>query len=153
MKSGYARTASELFQTFTKEGHEVELITEGRGCSRVGKVAILNEEGKSILNRGCDIVQVIGPSPLFSEQCVSYAKARGLKVVYTMSAFSGLSTFYDNPLAGVIDYLYQNTYFRRTIGKVDLLVFNTYDHARSFEFYDGPYKVIPNGIREVSATK
>src|SRR5437879_13251676 len=101
MKTGYAVVASRLSAWFTRYGHEVDVITEGRGCSRIGKVAFLDETGRKMFNRDHDIVQIIGPTPFFSEQCVTAAKKADLPVVYMMNAFPGLSSYYHTPMSGL----------------------------------------------------
>jgi glycosyltransferase involved in cell wall biosynthesis len=151
-KSGYARIAFELSRWFTEKGHEVEVITESRGCSRIGQVAVLNDEGKSIFDKGADIVQIIGPTPLFTEQCVSYAKKRNLKVVYTINALPGISSFYHYPGASIVDGLYEKMYLRRKMKPVDLAVFNTHDFAKSCRFYRGKNEIIPYGINGCNCT-
>src|SRR5467141_2028156 len=78
MKTGYAMVASRLSAWFTRYGHEVDVITEGRGCYRIGKVAFLDETGRKMFDRDHDIVQIIGPTPFFSEQCVTVAKKQDL---------------------------------------------------------------------------
>lgn len=151
-KSGYARIAFELSRWFSEKGHEVEVITESKGCSRIGQVAVLNDEGKSILDKGADIVQIIGPTPLFTEQCVSYAKKQNLKVVYTINALPGLSSFYHYLGASIVDRLYEKAYLKEKIKLIDLAVFNTDDYAKSCRFYKGGGKVIPYGINECDCT-
>ncbi|MGI0081425.1 MAG: hypothetical protein ACRECH_17615, partial [Nitrososphaerales archaeon] len=145
MKSGYARHAYELAKGFSDAGHDVHLVTEDQGCSRIGKVSYLTKDGKSVFDKGCDIVQIIGPSPLFSEQCVNYALKRGLKVVYAICAMPGLSSFYYNPISPVVDWMYEKFRLKRTIKKIDLAIFNTEDYASSCSFFSGPYAVIPHG--------
>ena len=147
MKTGYAKVAGQLSTWFTRLGHEVDVITEGRGCHRIGKVAFLNKTGKAIFNGNHDIVQVIGPTPLFSEQCVKYAKKENLPVVYHISAFPGLSSYYHYPGSGIIDSLYKKLNLYRRIRDVDLVVYNTHDFAEHCaSFYDGPFEVIPDGV-------
>jgi len=147
MKTGYAKVAGQLSTWFTRLGHEVDVITEGRGCHRVGKVALLNKTGRAMFKGNHDIVQVIGPTPLFSEQCVKHAKKENLPVVYHISAFPGLSSYYHYPGSGVIDSLYKKLNLYRRIRDVDLVVYNTHDFAEYCEsFYNGPFEVIPNGV-------
>lgn len=147
MKTGYAKVAGQLSNWFERLGHEVDVITEGRGCYRIGKVAFLDKTGKSMFKRNPDIVQVIGPTPFFSEQCVKYAKKENLPVVYHFSAFPGLASYYHNPAGSTIDSLYKKLNLYRTIRKVDLVVFNTHDFAEyCTSFYDGPSEVIPDGV-------
>ena len=147
MKTGYAIVASRLSAWFTRYGHEVDVITEGRGCYRIGKVAFLDETGRKMFDQDHDIVQIIGPTPFFSEQCVMSAKKRGLPVVYMMNAFPGLSSYYHTPLSGFVDTLYKKFNLYRKIRDVDLMVFHTNDFAQYFtSYFDGPFKVIPCGI-------
>ena len=146
-RSGYARHASELTKALFEAGHDIQVITEGgRGCSRIGKVPVLSDEGRSILNKEYDIVQVIGPSPLFSEQVVRYARKRGHKVVYAISAMPGLSSYFYNPLAPLIDRMYERLSLKRTLKNVDVAIFNTEDYAASFRWFSGPYFVVPHGM-------
>jgi glycosyltransferase involved in cell wall biosynthesis len=147
MKTGYAKVAGRLSAEFTGLGHQVDVITEGRGCYRIGKIALLDKTGKAMFKGNHDIVQVIGPTPLFSEQCVSSAKKRGLPVVYMMNAFPGLSSYYHNPASGFVDSMYKKFDLYRKIRDVDLMVFHTNDFAQYFtSHYDGPFEVIPNGL-------
>jgi phosphatidylinositol alpha-mannosyltransferase len=147
MKTGYAKVAGQLSTWFTRLGHEVDVITEGRGCHRIGKIALLDKTGRSMFKDNYDIVQVIGPTPLFSEQCVKHAKKENLPVVYHISAFPGLSSYYHYPGSGFIDSLYKKLNLYRRIREVDLVVYNTHDFAEyCASFYDGPFEVIPDGV-------
>src|SRR2546428_9637498 len=147
MQTGYARVASRLSAWFTHYGHEVDVITEGRGCYRIGKVAFLNETGRKMFDRHPDIAMIIGPTPFFSEQCVRSAQKKGFPVVYMMNAFPGLSSYYHNPLSGFVDSLYKKFNLYRKIRDIDFMVFHTKDFAQYFTpYYDGPFEVIPNGI-------
>ena len=139
--------AGRLSAWFTRYGHEVDVITEGRGCYRIGKVAFLDETGRKMFNRDHDIVQVIGPTPFFSEQCVTAAKKVDLPVVYMMNAFPGLSSYYHSPMSGFVDTLYKKFNLYRKIRDVDLMIFHTNDFAEYFtSYFDGHFKVIPCGI-------
>jgi glycosyltransferase involved in cell wall biosynthesis len=94
-----------------------------------------------------DVVQVIGPTPFFSEQCVKYAKKEKLPVVYHLSAFPGLASYYHNPAGGIIDSVYKKLNLYRKIRNTDLVIFNTHDFAEyCTSFYDGPIEVIPDGV-------
>jgi glycosyltransferase involved in cell wall biosynthesis len=147
MKTGYAMIAYQLNKEFSKLGHTVDTITEGAGCHRRGKIALLDDGGKRMFESLPDIVQIIGPTPLFSEQCIDYAKKTHLPVVYQMNAFPGLSSYYHTPTAGIIDSLYKKLYFHRKIRRADLLIFQTHEFAEYFTtFYDGPFEVIPHGL-------
>ena len=147
MKTGYAMVASRLSAWFTRYGHEVDVITEGRGCYRMGKVAFLDETGRKMFERNHDIVQVIGPTPFFSEQCVTAAKKQDLPVVYMMNAFPGLSSYYHSPMSGFVDTLYKKFNLYRKIRDVDLMIFHTNDFAEYFtSYFDGHFRVIPCGI-------
>jgi len=147
MITGYAMIAHQLTKWFTRLGHEVDIITEGRGCYRRGKVAFLDQTGRRMFKSNPDVVQVIGPTPFFSEQCVKYAKREDLPIVYQMNAFPGLSSYYHNRACGIIDSFYKKLNLYRRIRDVDLLVFQTNDFADYFTpFYDGPYEVIPHGL-------
>jgi dolichol-phosphate mannosyltransferase len=150
-KSGYANIASALSTCFEKLGHEVDIVTErGRGCSRGrGKVAVLDDTGKRLLAREHDVVQIIGPTPLFSEQCVKYVRKTSgerTKIVYTMNAFPGLSSYSGNPAMKLVDHIYKRFYLKRWLKRVDCVVFNTEDYARYFSLYRGRYEVIPYGF-------
>lgn len=137
----------QLTKWFAGFGHEVDTITEGRGCYRRGKVAFLDESGKKMLRSHPDIVQVVGPTPIFSEQCVKYAKKQDLPLVYQVNAFPGLSTYYHNRAVGLIDYLYKRLNLYRQLRRADLLVFQTMDFAEYFmPFHDRPFEVIPHGL-------
>ena len=107
---------------------------------------MLNDDGKSILDKKRDIVQVIGPSPLFSEQVVRYARKRGHKVVYAISAMPGLSSYYYNPVAPLIYRMYERFSLKKTLKNVDVAIFNTEDYAASFGWFSGPYFVVPHGM-------
>src|SRR5256712_6227327 len=147
MKTGYAMVAGRLSAWFARYGHEVDVITEGRGCYRIGKVAFLNETGRKMFDRNHEIVQVIGPTPFFSEQCVTAAKKQDLPVVYMMNAFPGLSSYYHSPMSGLVDTLYKKFNLYRKIRDVDLMIFHTNDFAEYFtSYFDGHFKVIPCGI-------
>jgi glycosyltransferase involved in cell wall biosynthesis len=147
MNTGYAKVAGQLSTWFTRFGHQVDVITEGRGCHRIGKVALLDKTGKAMFKGSHDIVQIIGPTPLFSEQCVKYAKKENLPVVYHISAFPGLSSYYHYPGSGIIDSLYKKLNLYRRIRDVDLVVYNTHDFAdHCASFYDGPFEVIADGV-------
>jgi glycosyltransferase involved in cell wall biosynthesis len=147
MKTGYAMVAGRLSEWFARYGHDVDVITEGRGCYRIGKVAFLDETGRRMFNHDYEIVQVVGPTPFFSEQCVKSAKRKGLPVAYEMNAFPGLSSYYHNPMSGFVDSMYKKLNLYPRIRDVDLLIFHTNDFARYFtRFYDGPFKIIPCGI-------
>jgi glycosyltransferase involved in cell wall biosynthesis len=123
------------------------VLTEGRGCYRIGKVAFLDKTGKAMFKENPDVVQVIGPTPFFSEQCVKYAKKEKLPVVYHFSAFPGLSSYYHNPVGGIIDSVYKKMNLYPKIRNVDLVIFNTHDFAEyCTSFYDGPSEVIPDGV-------
>jgi glycosyltransferase involved in cell wall biosynthesis len=147
MRTGFAKTTGRLAMWFARLGHDVEVVTEGRGCYRVGKVAFLDNTGKDKFRRKPDIVQIIGPTPFFSEQCVKFAKKEGLRVVYHVSAFPGLSSYYHNPIGSIIDAAYKRLNLYRNVSNCDLVVSNTHDFAESsLSFYDGPIEIIPNGI-------
>lgn len=139
--------AGQLSAWFTRDGHEVDVITEGRGCHRIGKVALLDRTGRKMFDLDYDLVQVIGPTPFFSEQCVMSAKKKGLPVVYMMNAFPGLSSYYHSPMSGFVDTMYKRFNLYPKIREVDLMIFHTNDFAQYFtSYYDGPFKVIPCGI-------
>jgi glycosyltransferase involved in cell wall biosynthesis len=147
-KTGYARIASELYHRFVERGEDVDLVTEGRGCRRTwGSIGVLTGEGRRLLDRGADIVQIIGPTPRFTEQCARHAARRGLKVVYTVNALPGLSSNQSGAHRRAVDFLYDRLVFRPTLRRADVLVFNTRDHAASLAPESSrPVEIIPYGI-------
>jgi glycosyltransferase involved in cell wall biosynthesis len=147
MRTGFAKTAGRLSTWFAQLGHDVEVVTEGRGCYRFGKVAFLDKTGKDRFKEKPDIVQIIGPTPFFTEQCVKFAKKEDVPVVYHVSAFPGLSSYYHNPIGSIIDSAYERLNLYRNVSNCDLVISNTHDFAEScLSFYDGPIEIIPNGI-------
>lgn len=146
--SGIASVSEALVSNFEKMGHEIELITEGSGCRRLGKAAVLDSEGKATIDRGGDVLQVIGPTPIFTEQCIKYAKRRGLAVVYKLDALPGLQTFFNNYLARAVDKLYERTWLNPQLKQVDHVVFSTKDLASRYPYYRGPVTIIPLGLHE-----
>jgi glycosyltransferase involved in cell wall biosynthesis len=149
-RSGYARVASELHRSFSTKGHDVEVITEGRGCRRTaGTIAVLTEEGRGVLREGWDIVQIIGPTPLFTEQCARYAAHQGLPVVYTLNAFAGLADRHANLFTRAVDSAYQALVYHPALARSRTLVFQTADHSCSMRRPSHPSRaVIPYGLDE-----
>ncbi len=150
-RSCYARVAGNLAEQFRRNGHTVVLLTEGHGCSRVGRVPTLNAEGRRILDEGADIVQVIGPSPTFTEQVVFRAHRLGIPVVYSLYAFAGLATFYSGPIPAAVDALYARTLYRFALRRIGVAVFNTRDFAQNFSLYSVPSRIIPAGANDPCA--
>ncbi|MGI0070534.1 MAG: glycosyltransferase family 4 protein [Thermoplasmata archaeon] len=146
--TGYAQVASRLTAGLTALGQEVRVLTEGRGCSRVGRAAFLNSSGRRLLREGADVVQVIGPTPLFSEQVVLESARLGLPVAYYIHAFAGLGTFHRNPPFRFVDWVYLHTYYRRALRFVTRATSSTADFATSFGLYRGPWAIVPNGVAD-----
>jgi len=152
VRSGYSRVAGNLAEQFRRNGHTVIPLTEHRGCSRFGRVPVLNLEGMRAIRQGADIVQVIGPSPPFSEQVVWEAHRRGIPVVYALAAFAGLATYYSGPIPSTVDTVYERTVYRLALRMVDAAVFHTQDFAESFGLRAIPWRVIPLGASDPCAT-
>ncbi len=151
-RSGYSRVAGNLAEQFRRDGHTVIPLTEPVACSRYGRVPVLNSKGIRLLREGADIVQVIGPSPPFSEQVVWEAHRQKIPVVYALAAFAGLATFYSGPIPSAVDTLYQRTVYRVALRMVDAAVFHTRDFAESFGLSAIPWTVIPLGASDPCAT-
>lgn len=145
-QSGFARVAGRLAQEFEAAGHSVALVTESRGCARIGRAHRLNREGHRILEEGADVVQVIGPSPLFTEQVAAESARLGIRCVYKADAFPGLSSHYAGPLPKLIDRVYQSTLLRRAMRSVDYGVYSTSDFARVASPRPARWAVIPLGV-------
>ena len=152
VRSGYSRVAGNLADQFRRNGHTVIPLTEHRGCTRFGRVPVLNLEGMRAIRNGADIVQVIGPSPPFSEQVVWEAHRQGIPVVYALAAFAGLSTYYSGPIPTTVDTVYQRTVYRLALRMVDAAVFHTQDFAESFGLRAIPWRIIPLGASDPCAT-
>ncbi len=144
--SGYAKVASALANGFSDSGARVEIITEGRGCKTIGRVHYLSAEGCSLLKRKPDIVQVVGPSPLFSEQVVLYAKRLRLPIVYKIDMFPGLATYHPGVLSEAIDSAYRSTVYSRSLRSADVVVCSTRDFADTLAQVKAPVEVIPLGV-------
>lgn len=145
--SGVARLAHSLHKELQDLGHDVILLTENSGCKRVGRVARLDASGRRIIDQGADVLQVIGPTPLFTEQCVLYGRSRGVPVVFRVDSLPGLRTFYDNHFARAVDRLYSETVLRLAISRSNAAVFATGDLAQNEFKRAVAYEVIPNGIQ------
>jgi phosphatidyl-myo-inositol alpha-mannosyltransferase len=152
VRSGYSRVAGNLAEQFRRSGHTVIPVTERRGCTRFGRVPVLNPEGMRAIREGADIVQVIGPSPPFSEQVVWQAHRGGIPVVYALNAFAGLATYYAGPIPATVDTVYQRTAYRLALRMVDAAVFHTQDFAESFGLGAIPWRVIPLGASDPCST-
>lgn len=144
--SGYSQVAGHLADGFRDSGHEVELVTEGHGCYRRGRAVWLDATGRALLARGADVVQVIGPSPPFTEQVARCAHRLGLPVVYYVHAFAGMQTYRSGTVYRLIDSLYTNTYYRRALRGVTHATSSTTEFARQCRSYAGLWTVIPNGV-------
>ena len=140
--SGIARFSGRLAHGLESAGNTVEVITEGRGLRRVGRVAVLDDVGRAKIDKGGDILQVIGPTPLFTEQCVRLGQRRDLPVVYRLDAMPGLQTYYDNWLTRTVDWAYQRIGLYPTLRNIDCAVFTTVDLALNYGPYRVPYEVI-----------
>jgi glycosyltransferase involved in cell wall biosynthesis len=151
-RSGYSRVAGNLAEQFRRDGHTVIPLTEPDACSRYGRVPVLNSRGRRLLREGADIVQVIGPSPPFSEQVVWEAHRQKIPVVYALAAFAGLATFYAGPIPEAVDTVYQRTVYRIALRMVDAAIFHTRDFAESFGLVAIPWTVIPLGANDPCAT-
>lgn len=138
--------AGNLGIEFERAGHEVVRITEGTGCQRRGRIAFLNGKGRQALAGGVDVLQILGPTPLFTEQLAWYATRHGIATVYKVDAFAGLATYYSGRVAGYIDNLYERSVFRHALARAAAIVVTTKDFSNSFRLYRGPRAVIPNGL-------
>ncbi len=150
-RSGYSRIAGNLADQFRRAGLTVIPLTEGAGCTRFGRIPVLNREGARTLDAGADIVQVIGPSPPFTEQVVWKAHRLKIPVVYGLHAFAGLATYYSGPIPSTVDTIYARTLHRLALRMIDVAVFNTRDFAETFGLRSIPWKVIPAGSTDPCA--
>jgi len=148
VRSGYSRVAGNLAEQFRRDGHTVVTLTEHHGCTYFGRVPVLNREGVRLLREGADIVQVIGPSPPFSEQVVLHAHRLKIPIVYSLHAFAGLATYYAGPIPATVDSVYAKTVHRVALRMIDAAVFNTRDFAESFGLRSIPWKIIPAGATD-----
>jgi glycosyltransferase involved in cell wall biosynthesis len=149
--SGYAKVAGSLQAAYKRRGHYVECIGEGRGCSRLGRVAKLNKAGRAAIQRQWDVVHIIGPAPVFTEECVHAAKRAGHPVLYTVHGVAGLTTYYDNPIARAVDSVYEHVVMKSVLDRVDVVVFLTEDFRREYLAKPPHFVVIPNGIEPCHA--
>jgi glycosyltransferase involved in cell wall biosynthesis len=147
-RSGYARVAGNLAREYERAGHSVILLTEHMGCGRFGRVHRLTGEGRRILRQGADVVQVIGPSPLFTEQVVSAATHFRLPTVYKTDAFAGLSSYYSGRIPQIVDSLYVRTVLTRAMRMTDWTVFSTRDFAAAAVPRPAGSSVIPLGLSD-----
>jgi glycosyltransferase involved in cell wall biosynthesis len=152
-KSGYAQVASNLAREFEATGHQVRVITEGRGCKAFGRVHRLTKEGREILRSGLDVVQIVGPSPLFTEQVVKVASARHVPSIYKIDMFAGLGTYYSGFFARTIDSIYVRTSLARAVLRTDWVVFSTRDFAASFGLPHAPSSIISLGVTDPCTSK
>lgn len=146
--SGISRVASAVAAGLLAQGHEVRLITANSGLKRVGRVAVIDRMGKEILDNDVDILQIFGPTPIFTEQCVRYAHKRRIPIVYHLYSLPGLQTYYDTFLTRAIDRLYETTLLTTALKVIDCAIFTTRDLANSYTAYSGPYVVIPHAVPE-----
>jgi len=151
-RSGYSTVATNLFHEFEHAGHSVEIITEGKGCRRIGKVFTLTPDARRMIRSGVDIVQIIGPSPLFTEQLVKVATSSGTISSYNLFAFAGLSTYYGGPLSKLVDTLYVHTLLSRALRHAGVLIVPTHDFARSLGPLQSKCAVIPLGVADPCLT-
>jgi glycosyltransferase involved in cell wall biosynthesis len=145
-RSGYARVAGRLAQEFGVAGHTVELITESLGCARVGRIHRLTHAGRATLRGRPDIVQVVGPSPLFTEQVVGETARLGLPCVYKADAFPGLSTYYPGAIPALVDGVYVRTLLAKAMRSVNCAVYSTRDFAQTTWPRPDRWSVIPLGV-------
>lgn len=146
--SGYAKVAGNLASQFGKAGHEVEMLTEGHGCVRKGRIALLNREGRAIMRSGHDVVHIIGPTPMFTEQVAVAAARFGIPSVYYVHAFAGISTYFSGKAFDLVDMIYQNTYYQFALARVTRIVSSTRDFAARLRLRTGDWSVIPNGVSD-----
>jgi len=147
-RSGYAQVASHLVQEFRGAGHEVILITEKQGCHRVARATVLNSSGRATIQRGADIVQVIGPTPLFTEQVTLAAARHQIPVFYYIHAFAGIGTYHQGALFRLVDSVYRATYYQQALRRVHSATSSTQDFADGFRHYRGAWTIIPNGVSD-----
>jgi glycosyltransferase involved in cell wall biosynthesis len=147
-RSGYAMIAYQLSREFRMSGHDVGLVTGGKGCSRIAKIAYLDSLGASRIRESWDVVQIIGPTPFFTEQVVWAVSRRGIPLVYTVNALPGLATYFRFPAVRSVDRLYERVFYRRALVKATHLVFNTEEFARFSGSVGVPSSIIPYGISE-----
>ncbi len=144
--SGYARIASRLTEGFRDQGHEVGILTSGSGCRRAGRIAYLENARRRTLQTGWDVIQVIGPTPIFTEQFVFECARAHQPVVYTVNALPGLSTYYRFPGLNLVDRAYEAAVVRPALRQTSHLVFNTEEFARVWGPPEGKFSIIPYGI-------
>jgi glycosyltransferase involved in cell wall biosynthesis len=144
--NGIARLAGALSAGLQERGHKVEVISEGSGCRRVGNVALLDRWGREKIDRGADILQVIGPTPLFTEQAARRGRRAGLPVVGRIDSLPGLQTYHDHRMARFVDALYERIRLTPTLRDLDRVIFATSDISNRYPAYRGPFDVIPSGI-------
>ena len=146
--SGYARIAQQLMQGFRAHGHDVEVLTGGQGCGRIARIAYLTSYGRSRIRDAWDIIQIVGPTPFFTEATVRASTRNGSPIVYTVNALPGLATYFRFPGVTAVDSLYEHSVLRGALARASHLVFNTEEFARYFGTMGRPYSVIPYGISE-----
>ncbi len=147
-RTGYARVAGCLAAEFTRAGHEVMPLTEHRGCERVGRVHRLTSEGRRVILSGADVIQVVGPSPLFTEQVLAQSRTRGIPCVYKADAFPGLATYYPGSIARTIDAVYERTVLARAMRFASWGVYSTRDFAELVHPRPDSWSVIPLGVTD-----
>jgi len=149
IRTGFAGLAKNFVREFNQAGHSTIVLTEGSGCDRIGRAFRLSAEGRRVMrDSGADVVQVIGPSPLFTEQMVSAAHDSGLPVVYKVDAFAGLGTFYGGPVPRLIDGVYMKTLLARALRQADWLVFSTDEFAKNYRASGARTSIITVGLRD-----
>jgi glycosyltransferase involved in cell wall biosynthesis len=151
-RTGYARVAANLVTEFRKAGHEVGVLSEPGGCEHIGRAHRLTMEGRKLLQDRWDIVQVVGPSPFFTEQVVNVAHRISVPCVYKIDAFPGLSTYYPGWLPRLVDRIYVRTAFARATRLADQGVYSTRDFAEWARPRPRLWSVIPLGVEDPCLT-
>lgn len=148
--SGFALIAWSLCREYGRIGIDVTILTHGEGCKRIGKrVAAITPRGRDLIRSGADIVHIIGPTPLFTEQVARAGVRAGVPVVYTASDFGGMRADGGNPFYGVIDRTYQELVYYRVLRAASAVVFQTRDFAECFPVKGLKTGVIPFGVRPI----
>jgi glycosyltransferase involved in cell wall biosynthesis len=145
-KSGYARFAGSLGRELIRRGHAVTYLSDGVGVSRLRKIARLTPAGRSLIRARPDVVQLVGPSPMFSEQVVETARSSSVPTVYNIHSFAGLETYYSGLPAYLVDAIYRRTYLARAIRHASWVVYSTRDFAATMPVRPGQRSVIPLGV-------
>lgn len=115
--------------------------------TRFGKVAFLDSTGRAIMQKEADVIQVLGPTPVFTEQCAFYARRIRTPLVFHLYSLPGLQTYQDSVLARLVDWAYKHSVLSLAVSTVDHAVFTSEELAESYHSYRGPYSVIPHSIQ------